>query len=598
MDPGADALSREELARVVEAMLAMARASGGDDLGGVIGALLEIVVRATESDRVAYYRLEEDLLVLVEDFPPDAAIGAAFGRVPLASAELGATVRAMRAGAASTRELGVAGSVAETFGIREVAMVPLRSIRGASGALNLSRCSDRPYTPVELALAELVAELFSVFIEHAHLLADARRRLEETRMLLDVSRAITATLDLDRRLQASAEILARIVDASNAFVMLLDDDRAVLRGVAASNPRHVEHFKTVRIPMTTASIAVTAARTKRPVAVEDAVRSQEVRKDLVEAYGEKSILALPLVVGSECIGAIVLDDTRAIRSWTSAEIERTELVAHQIAGAVANARLYDEVRRRSSELEQAQLALVARERLAALGQLAATLAHEVRNPLGVLFNSIGTLRKQLPPGGDVEDLLRIMDEEARRLDRLVRELLDFARPAVPSLETESLKAVVDGAVDAVAAEIGGAGPRITAVVGKDVPPLRIDGSQIRRALVNLVRNAAQAAGTSGRVSVRAAIEADAGRAVARIDVVDDGPGIPEELVSRVFEPFFTTKATGTGLGLAIVRSIVEGHGGEVKLTTARGEGTTVSVLLPIVASGAGPDREEARRPGW
>src|SRR4029078_11254471 len=134
--------------------------------------------------------------------------------------------------------------------------------------------------------------------------------------------------------------------------------------------------------------------------------------------------------------------------WTSAQIQRAEVVAHQIAIAVAHARLFAEVKRSYEELARTQEELVKRERLAALGQFAATLAHEVRNPLGVLFNSISTLGKTPASGETPRTLLGIMTEETRRLDRLVHELLDFARPATATLESASLHAIVEDAVAA------------------------------------------------------------------------------------------------------------------------------------------------------
>jgi signal transduction histidine kinase len=122
---------------------------------------------------------------------------------------------------------------------------------------------------------------------------------------------------------------------------------------------------------------------------------------------------------------------------------------------------------------------------------------------------------------------------------------------------------------------------------------------IRRAVLNLVVNGAHAAGPEGRVDVRASVGARGQRRVARIDVVDSGPGIPLEIQSRVFEPFFTTKATGTGLGLAVVKSIVESHGGELDLRSSKGAGTTVSMFLPIEPSSMGEHSSSApSRGGW
>jgi signal transduction histidine kinase len=307
-----------------------------------------------------------------------------------------------------------------------------------------------------------------------------------------------------------------------------------------------------------------------------------VQTDLVRRFAEKSLVALPLLASGEPIGAVVIDDTRRPRTWGSSEVERAELIATQVATAVANARLFEEVKQSYERLARAQEELVKRERLAALGQLAATLAHEVRNPLGVLFNSLGTLGKMMPNTGDAAVLLRIMGEEARRLDRLVRELLDFARPVTPALEPHSLAEVVDGALSAATQQLGAESAALSSEISAEFPRMSLDHAMMRRALVNLLVNGAQAAGSAGAVVIRSSIETRSGRQLARIEVSDNGPGIPPAIAQRVFEPFFTTKATGTGLGLAIVKSIVEAHGGQIELAAAdRGVGTRATLLLPL-----------------
>jgi signal transduction histidine kinase len=368
---------------------------------------------------------------------------------------------------------------------------------------------------------------------------------------------------------------------------VLEEQGAVLRGVGASDPRHRDFVREVRVDTSGPSIAARAVQTRKPAVMEDVATSTQHARDLAAHFAEKSAIALPLLVQGRAVGAIVMDDVRKVRVWTPLDIDRAELVAQHVATGIANARLYEEVRSRSEELERAQQQLVKRERLAALGELAAVMAHEVRNPLGVLFNSLGTLGKVLPPGGDARTLLDIMREEAERLERLVKELLDFARPLAPSFEQESVRAVIAGAVDAARRALApgdDTGPTIGMDVAGDVPTVRLDASMIRRALVNLVVNGYQAAGPSGRVTVRARRSGS----FVEIDVLDTGPGIPPELTARVFEPFFTTKATGTGLGLAVVKSIVDSHGGEIDLRSRPGSGTTVTVVLPI-------DREASER---
>jgi signal transduction histidine kinase len=245
-------------------------------------------------------------------------------------------------------------------------------------------------------------------------------------------------------------------------------------------------------------------------------------------------------------------------------------------------RLAEDLRRSYAELARAQLALVERERLAAVGELSAVVAHEVRNPLAVIFNCIGTLEKQSAPPEERAALLGILAEEANRLNDLVSELLDFARPGEVLLESESLEEVVAGAIAAVRV----AEPRVESdsfdielEVTRPLPPLLLDARLVRRAVINLVCNAVQSMPDGGRIVVRVSEDALDGRPAARIEVTDDGPGIPRATQARIFEPFFTTKASGTGLGLSIVKRVTEAHHGELTVFS-EGSGTTFTIRLP------------------
>jgi signal transduction histidine kinase len=249
---------------------------------------------------------------------------------------------------------------------------------------------------------------------------------------------------------------------------------------------------------------------------------------------------------------------------------RTVLTHRQLAG---------DLKRSYAELSRAQIALVERERLAALGELAAVVAHEVRNPLAVIFNCIATMDKG--PGAG-EPILKILGEEANRLNQIVSELLDFARPGKLSLQSESLEDIVAGAIAAVrSAQAVSAPPvEIELAVARPLAPLLVDFQLVRRAVINLVGNAVQAMPTGGRIVVRVIDEVNADQRGVRIEVSDNGPGIPRAALDRIFEPFFTTKASGTGLGLAIVTRAAEAHSGELTVRSEVGLGTTFVMRLP------------------
>jgi signal transduction histidine kinase len=245
--------------------------------------------------------------------------------------------------------------------------------------------------------------------------------------------------------------------------------------------------------------------------------------------------------------------------------------------------LNQELRQSLEALARTQTELVARERMAALGGLAATMAHEVRNPLGSIANCVTALRHL--PGRQLdtqqESVLEIIAEEVQRLDDLVRGLLDFTRPMEPQLRSEPLEPVVEGALSA-ALHAQAMGSRVTVQreVAPGLPLALVDVQLLHVALSNLFTNALQAMPLGGDLRVRIEREQRAGAPRLQLSISDTGTGMSPEVQQRIFEPFFTTRATGSGLGLPIVRRIVEGHSGEVEVHSTPGHGTTFTVRLP------------------
>ncbi len=463
---------------------------------------------------------------------------------------------------------------------RALAAAPLVAKERLVGVIEVGRRGDEPFDEDDLRLLESCAAQAGVALENARLFQSERRRVGVLRLFLEVGRLITASLDIEEILEASAVSFARIAEASLCLIFLLDAKAKVLKGAASSQKESRDEVRAARIPVDATSATAQAVLSRAPVRVKDPAQAP-VARALVERFQMKSLLALPLLVRGEPIGAVLIADTAREREYTDAQVERATVVAGQVAVAVANARLYEDLKASYDELARTQEELVKRERLAALGELAAVVAHEVRNPLGVIFNSLGALERVLKPQGDAAMLLSIVGEEADRLNRIVGDMLDFVRPSEPALQPEPLAplfaSVVEGA--APAAEAGGVAVDVEAAPG--LPPVPADARQLRQALLNLLLNAIQATPKGGRVLLAARVEALPEGEVARIDVVDTGPGISAEVADRVFQPFFTTKASGTGLGLAVVKRIVEAHRGEVFLESALGKGARFVIRLPL-----------------
>ena len=197
-------------------------------------------------------------------------------------------------------------------------------------------------------------------------------------------------------------------------------------------------------------------------------------------------------------------------------------------------------------------------------------AHDVRNPLGVIFNAVGSLCRLLAEdAGDAPMLIAIVAEEAARLNDIVGDLLDFARPVKPELQRGSLTEVVR---DAIHTAVVTTESRVDVDIETEVevPAVPLDARLVRQAVLNIALNALQSMKGLGKLRIRISSVRLEGGVHARVEITDTGPGIPAEVLSRVFEPFFTTRPKGTGLGLAVVKRIVEGHRGRVSVTSEPG----------------------------
>jgi two-component system sensor histidine kinase HydH len=238
---------------------------------------------------------------------------------------------------------------------------------------------------------------------------------------------------------------------------------------------------------------------------------------------------------------------------------------------------------------------VERERhLASLGRLAAGVAHEVRNPLSSLKGFAQLFRARFAPGSQEERHADIMIEEVERLDRVVEELLDFARPSRPDRGPTDVNALVRESVELVSEDAAFRKISVQTRLGENLPAALVDARQIRQALLNLLLNGIEAAGDGGTVTIETAAAPGAGGGVT-IGVRDNGPGMEPDEIQRIFEPFYTTKPDGTGLGLTIVSRILEQNGARVSVTSAKGRGSTFSMRLPAASgpAGGGPAGGEA-----
>ncbi len=247
--------------------------------------------------------------------------------------------------------------------------------------------------------------------------------------------------------------------------------------------------------------------------------------------------------------------------------------------------LEEQVEERTRDLRDAQAQLIQSEKLASLGKLSASIAHEINNPLSGILTYAKLLTRKLKNGlPDEETLahvlksLTVVERETERCTTIVRNLLDFARVREPSLSEVNVSAVILDALSLLSHRMAIQGIALEKHLG-DVPQVRADSGQLRQAFVNIALNACEAMGKGGTLTV--ASRFDRQRNMAEIEFTDTGVGIGEEDLSKIFDPFYTTKEKGTGLGLSVVYGIVDRHGGRIDVKSQVGKGTSVIVRLPV-----------------
>lgn len=307
--------------------------------------------------------------------------------------------------------------------------------------------------------------------------------------------------------------------------------------------------------------------------------SQEVRRirDELRRVNEsrnalvlmKAGICVPLVGNDRVLGFLNLWDERVPEAYASDEIALILEIAEQFSTVIENSKIYDRMRER--------------DRLAALGEMAAGLAHEIRNPLGAIKGAAQCLDPKRLPGEDGE-FLEVIVDEVNRLNGVVTAFLDYARPLKQNFGPTDLNEVVSRTMRLIQNEIPAAIETQVELM-MELPRVDGDAEQLKQVLINLVQNAIQAIGTGpGRIEIRTMRGDLRGSSDAvEVRVQDSGPGIPPEQQPHIFVPFFTTKEKGTGLGLAICQRIVKSHGGTIGVASRPGEGTAFVLRFPVPA---------------
>jgi signal transduction histidine kinase len=252
------------------------------------------------------------------------------------------------------------------------------------------------------------------------------------------------------------------------------------------------------------------------------------------------------------------------------------------AGEIAGVAMFFKDLTRVEQIEERERL---RDRLAAVGEMAAAIAHEVKNPLAGIEVMAGLLRRKIPDIPDAQAVLTDIIAEAKMANAIVQEVLEFVRPIRLQVEHTGIAEALHAAVSLADTKAARGLIDVSVDVPAGLPKIQADHHQLTQLFTNLLINAYEAMEGKGQVAITASTmqqdDGGGGREAVRVEVQDSGPGMSPDVAEHVFDPFFTTKAQGSGLGLAIVRKIVDAHDGQIDLRTAPGSGTLVRVTLPV-----------------
>jgi PAS domain S-box-containing protein len=338
--------------------------------------------------------------------------------------------------------------------------------------------------------------------------------------------------------------------------------------------------------------------TTRVVAGRAAGSDEPIPDRIVEILGVDSFVAVPLTAEGRPVGLLLADNAITRRPISDEDVEILELLGLQAAHALERARLTDELARQVASLAAAtrelrinQERLLLTERLSAIGEMAAHVAHEIRNPL-VAIGGFARSLLQKDPAHDraTRDALEIIVDEVRRLESIVRDVLDFSRPTGPKIGRVDARRLSEEACDLLHGEMERAGIAVSLDEAPDTPPAAADRDQLFQAVVNVLRNSVHAMPRGGRIAVRV-------RPFQRgveLSIADTGIGMSQDVLAHALEPFYTTKNDGSGLGLTIASRIVRDHNGEIRIESKEGEGTTIALRLPASEVHDGQDSRDRR----
>jgi len=418
---------------------------------------------------------------------------------------------------------------------------------------------------------------------------ELNQKIKQIMAVQKTGKAILSVLDLKQLLSVVMNLISNVCHIHRAIIMLVNKDKEYLEyihgmGFDGEAPYEVKKY---RVSLDRVSnILVRVVNSGRSEYVPD-VKSSNLRKEnIILTHGNPvSVYVVPLIAKSKVIGIIATDAVD--EDGVPAETRKTlEIFTPQIAMAIENARLYSKLHEQMIDLKQSRALLSRAEKFSFLGNIAARLAHEIKNPM----TAIGTFIQLLPSKFDDEefrkDFYEIAKEETERVNNLITELLDLVKTKESHFELTDLHGLINKMILLVSPQSNSKQINVLRNFDPDVGKVWMDSEKMKQVVLNLLSNAIDFTPQGGKIELKTKNVAGDGKpAVVYVEIKDNGPGIPETMINKIFDPYFTTRHkssmhNGTGLGLFIADKHMQDHNGAIEVKSRVNEGTSFILTLP------------------
>ena len=460
--------------------------------------------------------------------------------------------------------------------VRSELAVPMAVEGETRGVLNVDSDRVGAFSPQDQELLEALAVQAAKVVHTTWLYEQLGLKVRLFESLVKVGQIINSTLNLDDALQSVTREACQLMSAKMSSLMLLDESREWL-DLRASSGAGRAYVRKPRLA-TAESLLGTVVRRRKPLQeenVQTSTRYQHV--EVARREGLVSLLSVPLLFGGRALGTLNVY-TAESHSFSNEEIRILSALAELSAIAIEKARLYERLVDVEEQLRQ-------NEKLSALGLLAAEVAHEIRNPLTVMKMLYHSLDLKFPESDPRARDIAMLGEKMNHLNKIVEQILDFARNAEPKMGLVDVNKLIDDLALLTRHKLKNLNVELVRKLDPSLPPLTADSVQLEQAFLNLLLNAIQAMPKGGLLTVTSASvheHGDERPTGVTVEFKDNGAGMTAEQQKRAFTSLLgTTKSDGTGLGLAIVKRVVEAHRGQIELKSRPLKGTSIRLQLPI-----------------